>query len=264
MANPWFKLFPKDWLGATAELTLEEQGAYMRVLARIHEQGHSLIDDDQKIAKTVGVTARRWRRIRQGLIEAGKLVAHEGLLINVRASRDLEEFEQSFLKRLEKDCQKIVKRLPKHPAQAIEKIDMASPKPEARRQKPEPRKRLSATFQKQLLKALGKPRNATGVKFDPVELWLAQGVPRALILSVISARVEARLRANKPPPQTFQYFNQAIAEAHAETHAETLRPDHAKPKTKSARTNRASDAELFAQVAARCAESEPDGQPDSG
>mgnify|MGYP000551331546 CR=1 FL=1 len=264
MANPWFKLFPKDWLGATAELTLEEQGAYMRVLARIHEQGHSLIDDDQKVAKTVGVSTRPWRRIKSGLIKAGKLVQHDGLLINVRASRDLEEFDEKLLQTLAKLSRNLPETSPKHPAQAVEKIEAGSPKPEARGQKPDPRKRLSATFQKQLLKALGKPRNATGVKFDPVEQWLAQGVPRALILSVISARVEARLRANKPPPQTFQYFNQAIAEAYAETRTETLGPDHAKAKTSTPRTSRTSDAELFAQVAARCAESDPDGQPDSG
>lgn len=263
MANPWFKLFPKDWLGATAELTLEEQGAYMRVLARIHEQGHSLIDDDRKIARTVGVNTRRWKRIRLGLIEAGKLIAYDGLLINLRASRDLDEFDPSFLKKLAKNSQKIAIKWPKGSAQAAETIEPAAPKPEARRQKPEATTRLGAGFKKDLLAALGKAEDAGGVNFKPVEQWLAQGVPRTLIVSVIRTRVAARRRAGRPPPKTFQYFNDAIAEAVTAHDAQTDIQDlPGNPPGKSS----GSAAERFARLAAELSEfpDAADGEPGPG
>ncbi len=54
MKRPWFKLWVSDWNMATAVMTLEEQGAYMRLLT-IQWRDGSIPSDMVKIARIVGI-----------------------------------------------------------------------------------------------------------------------------------------------------------------------------------------------------------------
>ena len=60
---PYFKFFPADWLGSTsvACMTLEQQGAYIRLMAHAWQASDSgLPDDDTALAMLSGL-GDRWR-----------------------------------------------------------------------------------------------------------------------------------------------------------------------------------------------------------
>lgn len=63
---PAFQFYPKDWLADTAWMTLEEQGAYMRLLSYQWVEG-PLPNDDVDLARRLGLTSRQfpalWKRL---------------------------------------------------------------------------------------------------------------------------------------------------------------------------------------------------------
>lgn len=67
---------------ATRDLTPEERGVYNDILELLYEKNRRLPDDPRNIAGFVGVSVRRWKQIREGLIEAGKLVVFGDYLSN--------------------------------------------------------------------------------------------------------------------------------------------------------------------------------------
>lgn len=81
----WYKRDPDAALNGMMELNLEERGAYNTVLDLIYTRDGNLADDDRFIAGWLRVDVRVWKRIKNRLIDLGKLRAEEGMLRNSRA-----------------------------------------------------------------------------------------------------------------------------------------------------------------------------------
>lgn len=97
--RPWYKRFAGDFIAGTLALTLEEKGAYSMVLDMIYDRGEAIPDDPQWIARVCGCSTRKWKQIREKLIEVGKLWEAEGRLFNKRAEKQItsEEKEHDLL-----------------------------------------------------------------------------------------------------------------------------------------------------------------------
>ena len=63
-------LFPDAFIADTQHLSLEERGAYMHILmVTWRNNGRALPDDPKRMARTLGVTAPRWDKLRPVLAE---------------------------------------------------------------------------------------------------------------------------------------------------------------------------------------------------
>ena len=80
-----------------ASLTLEERGAYNTVLNLIYANGGAIDDDYKFIAGWLRVDLRVWKRIRQRLIEGGKLYINGLTLRNSRADREVDAARHRYL-----------------------------------------------------------------------------------------------------------------------------------------------------------------------
>jgi len=85
----WYKRYPNDALNGMAMLTLEECGAYNRVLDLLYIHDGALRDDETELARMVHCDVRVWRRIRRRLMDLGKLYIHAGCLRNPRADNEV-------------------------------------------------------------------------------------------------------------------------------------------------------------------------------
>lgn len=86
---PYYKRYGRDFLEGTAGMPFELKGAYAIVLDLIYLQGGRLPDDPQYIAGHLGMSVRRWNKVRLGLIAAGKIEAENGIISNSRADKEL-------------------------------------------------------------------------------------------------------------------------------------------------------------------------------
>lgn len=80
-ARPWYKRYASDFIAGTISLTLEEAGAYSYIIDLLHDRGGPIPDDAQWIARVCGCSTRKWKTIRQRLIQAGKIYENEGALL---------------------------------------------------------------------------------------------------------------------------------------------------------------------------------------
>ena len=77
----FYKHDPNAWLAGTAQLTLEQRGAYITIIDLLYCNDDVLIDDDQAIARTMNCQVRRWQRLKAELMAMGKIrVDTAGLL----------------------------------------------------------------------------------------------------------------------------------------------------------------------------------------
>jgi uncharacterized protein YdaU (DUF1376 family) len=59
----YMRLYVSDWLEATADLSLEEQGAYLRLLAFMWKRDGWLVLDHHALARLMAVSRRNWDRL---------------------------------------------------------------------------------------------------------------------------------------------------------------------------------------------------------
>lgn len=146
MTSPWFKCYPDDFLGGLADLSTDEQAFYVQLVFRMYDAADAIYVDDKRIARWCNSNARKWNRVKEALIDAGKLtVLRDGGLINRRALREmiknsdrvpekvkdrLAKLSQMFEESLGKDSQKFGETSP-------ENTKKTAPLKEARSQKPE-------------------------------------------------------------------------------------------------------------------------------
>jgi uncharacterized protein YdaU (DUF1376 family) len=77
----FYKHDPNAWLAGTAQLSLEQRGAYITIIDLLYCNDDVLIDDDQAIARTMNCQVRRWQRLKAELMAMGKVrVDTAGLL----------------------------------------------------------------------------------------------------------------------------------------------------------------------------------------
>jgi uncharacterized protein YdaU (DUF1376 family) len=85
----WYKRDPEAFAGGTAELSLEEVGAYTRIIDLIYSRDGNVPDDDMFLCRALRCDIRVWRRIRKRLIETGKVRTSGGLIVNLRATSEI-------------------------------------------------------------------------------------------------------------------------------------------------------------------------------
>ncbi len=87
---PYFKFYPRDWLESTRGLTLEQRGAYIDLICILMEMEGHLVDDDKWIAHHMHVNARKWRSMKQGLVEHQKIAIQDGQIVNDRCLKEID------------------------------------------------------------------------------------------------------------------------------------------------------------------------------
>ena len=97
--HPWYKRFPADYLASTARLTLEENGAFTWLLDTIYDQQGPLDDDPNYLAGVCHCSVRKWKTLRESLINKGKIHSEDGQIHNFRARKELENSAKTKDKR---------------------------------------------------------------------------------------------------------------------------------------------------------------------
>ena len=63
----YMPFFTEAYLADTQHLSLEEQGAYMRLLCFMWMRGGYLRDDDKELSRLLGLHVNKWKKIRETL-----------------------------------------------------------------------------------------------------------------------------------------------------------------------------------------------------
>ena len=87
---PYYKAYPRDFIEGTIGMPFEVKCAYRVVLDLIYMQNGHLPDDDRYISGLLGCSMRRWRGVRQALIDADKIQVSGDFIRNYRADSELE------------------------------------------------------------------------------------------------------------------------------------------------------------------------------
>ena len=87
---PYYRAYPRDFIEGTIGMDFEMKAAYRLVLDLIYMQGGNLPDDARYISGLLGCSVKKWNSLRERLIEAGKIVARDGHLANLRVDKELE------------------------------------------------------------------------------------------------------------------------------------------------------------------------------
>jgi uncharacterized protein YdaU (DUF1376 family) len=85
----WYKRDPRAALIGMASLSLEECGAYNKILDLIYIREGKLKDDAEEICGWLKCKPRVWKRIRARLIDLEKIYVHDGCLHNERADDEI-------------------------------------------------------------------------------------------------------------------------------------------------------------------------------
>ena len=139
--NPWHKRYHSDALTGYMELSLEERGAYTTILDMLYDRGDPLVDNERLIAGYLGVSLRRYRVIRESLIEHGKIyITDDGKISNRRFDKEIIKTAKTSRKRAENGANGGYKKAENQKkANKINDDGLAKsqPIPEARSQKPD-------------------------------------------------------------------------------------------------------------------------------
>lgn len=87
---PFFKFYPRDWLEATRDLSLEARGAYIDLICILMEMEGHLADNDKWISHQMHVSPRKWRALKGQLVEHEKIYIDDGKIVNERCLKELD------------------------------------------------------------------------------------------------------------------------------------------------------------------------------
>jgi len=87
---PYYKRYPRDFIEGTIGMSFELKAAYSLVLDLIYMQDGKLPDDERYISGLLSVSIRKWKSLRNELIERGKIYINGEFLSNKRADNLLE------------------------------------------------------------------------------------------------------------------------------------------------------------------------------
>lgn len=93
-ALPYYKRYPRDFIEGTIGLDLETKGAYAIILDLIYMQGGQLPDDEKYICGLLGCSAKKWKTIRQTLLDLDKIHVNGRFISNSRADLELESLKK--------------------------------------------------------------------------------------------------------------------------------------------------------------------------
>lgn len=85
----FYKMDPSAWDMGTANLSLEEEAAYLRIVNAMHKHKSSIPDNDRVFAGMFRTSTRKARSLLSALYHAGKIQIQDGFVSNNRAVSDL-------------------------------------------------------------------------------------------------------------------------------------------------------------------------------
>ncbi len=94
----WYKRDPRAAIVGMMGLTLEECGAYNKILDLIYIHDGALRDDPNEICRILNCNVRSWTKIKHRLLEIGKLYVRDGCLCNERADDEIRDGKLRWLK----------------------------------------------------------------------------------------------------------------------------------------------------------------------
>ena len=95
----WMPLYWGDYLASTAHLSTEEHGAYLLLIGAYWQAGGPLVDDDRRLARITRLSLRRWKVVRETLVEFFTIRAQKWHL--KRIDDELSETKKRYLNRSE-------------------------------------------------------------------------------------------------------------------------------------------------------------------
>jgi uncharacterized protein YdaU (DUF1376 family) len=101
-ALPYHKRYHGDALTGFMALTLEERGAYQTLLDMMYDRGGPLIDNERLLAGYMNCSIRKWRQLRESLLEKRKIrINRDGQITNGRAEKEIENQSKTHRKLIE-------------------------------------------------------------------------------------------------------------------------------------------------------------------
>jgi uncharacterized protein YdaU (DUF1376 family) len=99
---PYIRFFGDDWLSGTQELSLEERGALITIVALTATTGNGPEADYKRLARRFGCTPGRAKKIIMSLVDLGKITIEDGNLNNRRALIETKNSQKNSKKQSEK------------------------------------------------------------------------------------------------------------------------------------------------------------------
>lgn len=89
MAADFYKMDPAAWDFGTANLSLEEEAAYLRIVNAMHKHKSPVPENDRVLSGLFRCSTRKARALVKALVDAGKIEIQDGQITNKRAVSDL-------------------------------------------------------------------------------------------------------------------------------------------------------------------------------
>lgn len=101
MSDDWYKRDVRKAISGMSTLTPEERGCYNTLIDHQYLMGGPLHDDDRYLAGLMNCDVRVWRRIRQQLVDKGRIsLTSDGRIQDLRASYELATRQAQRSKRV--------------------------------------------------------------------------------------------------------------------------------------------------------------------
>jgi uncharacterized protein YdaU (DUF1376 family) len=98
-AAPFMQLYVADYIGDTLHLTTEQHGAYLLLLMAMWRAGGKLPNEEHKLARIVGLSPARWRRVSGDVLAFFDICERE--ITQKRLTREIEKAKEKSTKRAE-------------------------------------------------------------------------------------------------------------------------------------------------------------------
>ena len=93
------QLYPTDWWGGCASLSLEEEGLYMRACTWMWSTGQPIPGNNAVASKLLRVQIQKYEKVMGSLIEKGKMIRAQGVIINDRVMREIHTYREEQVAR---------------------------------------------------------------------------------------------------------------------------------------------------------------------
>lgn len=100
--SSYYKMDPSAWDFGTAELTLEQEAAYLRIVNAINKHDAPVPCNDRVLAGMFRCSTRKARALLDALVEAGKVSIVDGKITNFRACSEVVQRQLTSISHAER------------------------------------------------------------------------------------------------------------------------------------------------------------------
>lgn len=193
---PWFKCNPSEWLQSCADMESEEFGYYARIILFMYQRGGMAPFDEGKLRHIWNCSRQRARKVRDELIDAGRIERVGEHLTQSRVKRELriaKKIDQELAEKAGETHQKPDKN-PTKTGQFFSDNLLKNNVSEKQIQEPEPEEEKKNMSHRQADGDAGDPWDGDAEFSELWSLWPALGKRRSSRKRAWSAFVKARKR----------------------------------------------------------------------